>query len=262
MKKIFFILFFIPIICFSQSKTIVAELLVDFTLKADEFIGFDSYNSCYYIEKNVLYKKQNDKIYQYQNVQFGKISKVDLVNPLKILIFYADFNSVVVLDNQFNEIQTISFSSLENPVLVSAVGLSIQNKLWIYSASYQQIGLYELASKKINYINVPIKEKFVFYQSDLNYFNWIDSNSNWYTTNLFGNVVSNGTVNSIEKLQIINDTYLMYQKDNAVFLENRLTKNEYKINNIENSFDKMFYKDQILSIFTNHKILRYKIILP
>ena len=42
-----------------------------------------------------------------------KIKKVDLINPLKVTLFYEEFNTVVLLDNQMNEIQKIDFSKNE-----------------------------------------------------------------------------------------------------------------------------------------------------
>ena len=261
MKKTLLLLF-IPFLGFGQSNVIKAKLIQTIEVQADEFIGYDNFDSFYYTLNNVLCKKTKDNFYQYQNLQYGKITKVDLVNPLRILVFYAEFNSAVLLDNQFNEIQSISFSQLETPTIVSAIGLSGQNKLWIYNTTDQQIGLYDLSSKTIKNLNVPIKEKFTFYQTDLNYFHWIDFNSIWHTSTIFGNVTTNGKIISQQNLQIKDSEILIYEIDNAVFIENTLTKNKYQISGIENSFKKMFYKDQILSIFTNNKILRYKIILP
>jgi hypothetical protein len=262
MKKTVLYFLIIPLVAFSQSKVIDAKLYQSISIIADDFIGYDSYDFCYYISNNVLFKKQNEKIFQYQNLQYGKITKVDIVNPLRILIFYENFNAVVLIDNQFNEIQTILFSELENPTIVSAIGTCGQNKLWLYNSLTQQIELFDIITNTSKAINVPIKEKFLFYQTDLNYFQWIDANFIWHISNIYGNIKQNGKINSIENLQIINSDLIIFKLDKEILLKNIYTKNEYKIENIENSFEKMFYKDQILSIFTNHLILRYKIILP
>lgn len=50
-------------------------------------------------------KKNNTQLWQYKNLSLGKITKIDLQNPLKIVLFYEGFNSVILLDNQLNEIQ-------------------------------------------------------------------------------------------------------------------------------------------------------------
>jgi hypothetical protein len=70
----------------------------------------------------------------------GKITKVDLQNPLKIVLFYESFN-VAPLDNQLNEIQKINFSSNANPIVITATGIASQNQLWVYNSLNQQIGL-------------------------------------------------------------------------------------------------------------------------
>jgi len=129
-----------------QSQNISAIKRDFYAFDADYFAGFDGFNSYYYVKDNVLYKKYEETIIQYQNLAFGKIKKVDLLNPLKIVIFYSDFNTVVVLDNQLNEIQKIEFSRLETPIIVSSTGISGQNKLWFFNTLNQQIGLYDLTT--------------------------------------------------------------------------------------------------------------------
>src|SRR5690606_39608233 len=81
--------------------------------EADTLIGIDNFGTVYFIKKNTLYKIEDNKNYSYSNVQFGKITSANSFNPLKIPVFYEDFNAAYILDNRFAEILKIDFNTME-----------------------------------------------------------------------------------------------------------------------------------------------------
>lgn len=262
MREIYLLLILFISSVQSQIKNIVPVELNSIPIVADEFIGFDSYDNCYYLSNMVLFKKHNDNLFQYQNPQLGKIKKVDILNPLKIIVFYEDFNTVVVLDNQLNEIQKISFSDTDSSILASCIGIAGQNRLWIYNTLNQQIGLFDLASLEINSLNIPIKEKFNFYQTNFNTFYWFDIKNNLNACDIYGKVSSIATDFEINKILAIDSNLALYQKGGSIFIKDFNSNEIYKIINIEKSFEKIAFKNQILSIFTNNRIINYKITIP
>lgn len=231
-------------------------------IDADCFIGFDGFKNCFYTKNNVLFKKVGDSNLQYQNPSLGKITKVDILNPLKIIVFYEEFNSVIVLDNQLNEIQKVDLSKLETPVVASAIGISGQNKLWVFNILNQQIGLYDLNSNTYQNLGMPIKDGVSYYQTDFNYFQWIDKQNNWNTCTIYGRIFSSGKMETTSKMQLLNENKVLFSKDNSLFIRDKNTNKLYEIEIVEKSFKNFYYKDQILSIFTNKGITNYKITIP
>lgn len=263
MKQLFiFLLFSYPLLATSQIQTIKTTIINSETIEADDFVGYDGFGNCYYIKNNVLFKKTEKQLLNYQNLSLGKIKKVDILNPLKVVVFYEEFNTVVLLDKQMNEIQKIDFSKNETPIIASAIGMSGQNQLWLYNSLNQQIGLYDITSNQYKNLGVPIKENLLFYQTDFNTFDWIDKQNQWYSCSIFGRVINNGVFESQNQMQLLDKSTLLYSKENNLFLIDRTTTLEYKIEIVEKSFEKFYYTDQILSIFTNHEITNYKITLP
>ena len=65
------------------------------------------------------------------------------MRPMDTVLFYEDFNTVIFLDNQFNEIQKINLSESLPSLAVTAIGNASQNRLWIYDNLNQQISLYD-----------------------------------------------------------------------------------------------------------------------
>ncbi len=89
------------------------QLISSQKIDADEMVGFDGSENMYYIKNNVLFKKNKKELWQYKNISLGKITHVDIQNPLKTILFYENFNTVITLDNQFNETQKINFRRMK-----------------------------------------------------------------------------------------------------------------------------------------------------
>ena len=263
MKKPFFILCLLLLGVFSiQGQNKSASLLSSQALEATFFVGFDGLANLYYIENNVLYKKNNTQLWQYKNLSLGKITKIDLQNPLKIVLFYEGFNSVILLDNQLNEIQKINFNNDNSPIIAAAIGIASQNRLWLYDSLSQKIALYDFSNGNLKFITPALKSPPRYYESDFNTFQWIDEKLDWFSCNVYGNSTALGKVPSFDKIQIIVNQILLYSKGEHLYFQDFKTNKEVEVENVDKSFENFMYKDQILSIFTNRQIKNYKLTLP
>jgi len=63
--------------------------------------------------------------------KFGKVSLIDASNPLKVLLFYKDFSTIVVLDRLFAVRNIIDLRKL-NIFQVNTIGRSYDNNIWLY----------------------------------------------------------------------------------------------------------------------------------
>ncbi|UUF16023.1 MULTISPECIES: hypothetical protein [Flavobacterium] len=246
---------------FGQSQKVNASLISKFKIDADEFIGYDSFGYSYQIKNNVFSKIKGNEVFEYKNVSSGNITKVDIQNPLKIVLFYEDFNIVILLDNQLNKMTEINFSQNTNPIVVSAIGMSTQNQLWIFNTLNQQICLFDYLKNEYKTVSIPLTEGIKYYQTDFNTFYWIDKKNNWFSCDIFGKISSLGNVSDFDKMEIISSQKFIFSKANLLYLrENTNTISEIEV--LEKTFDKFYYKDQILSIFTTKEIVNYKIVTP
>ena len=263
MKKsllLFFIFFFT--VSFGQDKIYVAIKQVSTSLSADQFLGYDQFGFYFSIKNNVLSKTKKDEFFEYKNISLGKPTKVDIQNPLKIMLFYENFNTIILLDNQLNETQKINLSENNVPILATATGIVSQNRLWIYNSLKQQIGLFDYLKNTFLSITPSLQGNLKYYESDFNTFQWIDNNLNWYSCDIFGKITTLGKVTDFDQIQVINDHIILFLKDGKLQLQDIKNNTIYPIQNVEKSFKKFYYKDQILATFTNHGITNYKISIP
>lgn len=72
--------------------------------------------------------------YEYFNNSLGDLTYFDTTNPRKIILFYADFQKLIFLDNTLSEIGRVDIE-YNFPYDVRAIGSSRDDKLWIYDAT-------------------------------------------------------------------------------------------------------------------------------
>jgi hypothetical protein len=248
-------------IAFSQ-QPILAEKTNTIILPTETFLGFDNQQNYYSLKENVLSKTNSKQNFEYKNVSLGKITKVDFQNPLQIVVFYKNFNSVVLLDNQLNEIKKIDFNLQNNPINLEAVALSSQNQLWVYDGITSKIGLYSLLNGSNKWISTALEQPIKKYHSTYTHFYWLDSLNNFYAISIYGTIESLGSFPTFETIQLINDQVAMYSFENQLYYYEIKNNQSHNIKVAEKLVANFFFADGILAIFTQNEIINYKIILP
>lgn len=249
-------------ITYGQDQRLIATTLHSITLSADDFLGYDQFGYFYSMRNSVLYKTKGSESFEYKNPSLGKITRVDLQSPLKIVLFYEDFNTVILLDNQLNETQKINFSENSTPIVVTATGMASQNQLWIYNSLTQQIGLYDYLKNSYKSISTSFPESIKLFQSDFNSFYWVDQNNHWYSCDIFGKITSKVKLPDFDSIVIINDHQFIYYKDKSFIFQDIAKNQKLEFEISEKTFEKFYFQDQILSIFTKGVITNYKIATP
>jgi len=95
----------------------------------------DNLDNIYILSSTNQVKKLNgngDSVAVFNDVKkFGQASLIDVSNPLKLLLFYKDFLTIVVLDRLLT-VRTIIDLRKRNILQVQAIGQSYDNKIWVY----------------------------------------------------------------------------------------------------------------------------------
>ena len=258
---VFLFCYFFSVAAFSQT-TLITEKLDSIRWSVDRYLGFDPQQSQYAIEDNVLLKRTKNQIVVYKNLGLGKIERVDFQNPLQLVVFYKEFNTIVLLDNQLNETKRIDLNLSPTFIQLEAMGLSVQNKLWVFDGNSNQLGLYSTTKDHTNWITVPNSNPLVTYASDYTFFYWIDSQKKLTSSTIYGKVTVLGNLPKYDTIQLIDATTAVYCIEKQLYLYDIVRGSSRKIEITENFVDNFFFKDGILAIFTQNKITNYKLILP
>ncbi|MCW5906493.1 MAG: hypothetical protein KIS94_01420 [Chitinophagales bacterium] len=108
------------------------RLINTYKVKANS-VSADKFGNFYTASNNKILKFGSDGkyLFPYEEFRYGKIGMLDVTNPMKLLVFYPDFLTVVSLDRFLSPLSTYNFFSLgyQN---IAAIASSVDGRLWFY----------------------------------------------------------------------------------------------------------------------------------
>lgn len=165
----FFPFFFLCVLQFSFGQGISIKLTGKIPLEAEKYVGTDNYGNSYFIKQNIFYKNGEDKTYQFNDLQLGKLTSVDIINPLKITLFYENMNTVVFLDRHLIEIGRINFTVLPKFRSLGFATTASNNSLWIFNVNSQQLEIFDYLKKATLASSQPIGQNVIGQKSNFNF---------------------------------------------------------------------------------------------
>jgi hypothetical protein len=136
--RAFLIISFIAMLstnCFAQKANPDSFVLIKTYTGNIASVAMDNLDNLYIISSTGQIKKINaagDSVGIYNQARnYGQLFSIDVSNPLKLLLFYKDFSTVVILDRFLanQSVFDLKRFSILNP---SAIGNSYDNKIWVY----------------------------------------------------------------------------------------------------------------------------------
>ncbi|WP_121353974.1 NHL repeat-containing protein [Flavisolibacter nicotianae] len=98
-------------------------------------VAIDNLDNLYVVSSTGQLKKFNsrgDSVGVFNGLRaYGKLQTVDVTNPLRLLLFYKDFSTVVILDRLLASRASIDLRR-HNVLQPAAVGLSYDNNIWVF----------------------------------------------------------------------------------------------------------------------------------
>lgn len=135
-KQLIFSLLVCIISCFAKAND-SSIVFKHFKTIYGDFKNFsvDNLGNIYLINSSNQIKKLNnnfDSVAVFNDTrQYGNITQIDVSNPLKILIFYGEFSTILVLDRFLNVRNKIDLRK-QNIFKASTITLSYDNYIWLF----------------------------------------------------------------------------------------------------------------------------------
>ena len=264
MRILVFILFSVVLYPAEAQEEISVKLLDSISLNADNFIGVDDFENYYYTKGNTLYKQTSDQTYVYTNTSLGVITTVDITNPLKILLFYRDFNTIVILDNRLNELtDRINLSNVPYGKYAAFATIASNNNLWLFSLDDAILTLWNYEIQETVFDSQPLS----FYLDDFETalqvssyeYCWVLSDKGILQFNEFGSLIATVKLEKIMALQPYGSGVLYLEKDEVFYLENESAKKLATVNKIHLSTN-FFVNKNTLYFFHSDWLYRYRIL--
>ena len=247
--------FNIIIVCFLlffANKSISAQNLATDTnpirLSTERFVGIDNFSAVYTINQNILYKSWNAQIWQFGDYTLGTITKVSITNPLKILLFYQNLNTVVILDKYLNEIERIDFNTTVNFKNPSFVSLANDQSIWLFDNNAQQLELFDLETENTLFTTLPVKGIPIDEHCNFNYC-WMLTENKILQFNIYGNQLTEINNNNFEQIHIYKKGILL-KKEDALYSMTVQAKEFKKLNLPKIPIEHFYVTGEILYIYS------------
>ncbi|GAA3513540.1 hypothetical protein GCM10022393_29170 [Aquimarina addita] len=254
MKKIILFLAVISLF-YKLSAQVNPKQLDSIALKADRFIGVDSFGAIYFTEGNIFYKKWNQQQWQFGDFILGELTDVYVLNPLKIVLFYQPSNTVVLVDKYLNEIDRINFNTITEFKNVTQVSPANENRIWVFDSNTQQLEIFDTTSEKTIVKTQPISTLPHSQHSNFNYC-WLLTSDKLLLFNIYGSLLTQIENENFLNLKIINNDLILQKEDGLYFLSNKAQKKE-KINLPEIPIKQFYVTNEILYIYDQRKIYSF-----
>ncbi len=187
----------------------------------------DHLGNVYMIKGNVLKKFTNmdeEEPVEYSNNEHGQISFVDVSNPLRILVFYKDFNTILFLDK--------TLSVIGDPVQLDGLGhlntglvcASNNGGFWLYDNRKEQLYYYnadlENIHKSISINSISNGEKKPVYLIEKNNFIYLNiPDHGIFLFNHLGKYKQMIPLVNIREFQVMNEDILYFSKENKSLIK-------------------------------------------
>ena len=142
-----------------------------------------------------------------------------MFNPLKIKLWYSDFSTLIVLDNNLNEILRTDFTSLYPDFEITEISSSNENIIWIFDQNNMMVKKYDFVKNKfVNSVQVQLNENVLDMKSDYNFL-WLITKNWFYKINYNGSILMKKSIDNFEKIHFYKNDILLYGNKNLFYFD-------------------------------------------
>ena len=165
------------------------------------FFTVDKRNNIYFInDKNevVKYNSADSTQITYSNKTLGKPALIDVNNPMKILVFYPDYSTMVILDNTLSQISSLRLTTLNGTTACQPLAICRESEsdfIWMYDAlsrkliRFDETGTIVSESEPFDELfEFPLETPYIF--SGDNKVLFLDQTNGLYIFDIYGNYIS------------------------------------------------------------------------
>lgn len=232
-----------------------------FTIKHTvDFFTTDNLTSTYVVngEEIIKYNPSGKLLSKFSNKRYGTISSVDANNPLKILLYYKDFQQLVFLDNQLSQNgDAIPLESLGYEQCDLAC-TSFNNSFWIYNKQNNELIRFNENSKQVaktgnlkQLLQAELKPNFMIEHNSYLYLNCPAIGI--YVFDMYGTFNKIISIKNLKKFQVNNSIIYYYAEgkftsyDSKTFEEKSIPYSDTLIKGVRIEKDRLYlqYADSV-----------------
>ena len=209
-------------------------------------IEIDGFGNLYVITNNEIIKYNVAGILQkkFSTKRYGKIEFVDAMNPLKILVYYKDFQQIMFLDNQLTESSAMISIEKLGYEQTSLVCSSSNNSFWLYDKQNNELSRFDSELKSLvktgnlkRILDIDIKPNFMLEHNNYIYLNC--PSEGILVFDIYGTFYKTIPLKNLKEFNVVNGDVFYYENN---------TLKQYQAQTF-NTVQKQFSDTLILTVY-------------
>jgi len=253
-------------ICLAQnSSDSTFQLLHEISIKSTCIIADNLQNIYIATEKGQVIKfdKNGNQQFEYNNNRLGEVGKIDVRNPLTILVYYPDLAVVVILDRTLAPIKELNLYDLAI-LEPKGVALANDNNIWVYDEvaallkKVSQTGEILFESRNLNQLTRKnLSPSFVLEKNNLLYLS--DLENGLFIFDNFGQLKQEIPIKGIARFQVVGQQLFLKKEGKyfQLFLDT-LEKEIVELPKIETTIDDVFINGQLVYLIGKKTIKAFQ----
>ncbi len=262
--ELLLILFFPTLLC-SQVKDTVLQLVRAIPIQSIYATTDNLQNIYIATEKGQVlkYNKNGEKLYEYNNNRLGQIGKIDAANPFVLLLYYPDFQLIILLDRTMSEIKKISLFDL-GILEPRAIAMANDNHIWLFDQvsavlkKVHQAGQVLFESRNLNQIlGQNIRPVFMLERHNQLFLS--DPENGLFIFDIFGQLLQKIPIKGIRQFQAF-ENQLIYAQEGQLhsIILDVLKKNRIRLPSEKNEIQDVNIQGNLMFIAQKECIKVYK----
>ena len=265
MNKVYSTLSILAFALITFSFSADGELKNLFTIKSSaDFFTTDNLGNTYLVKGEEIkkYSQTGDLLKVFSNKTTGKITSIDVTNPLRILVFYKDFATILIIDDLLSQngdpMNLLDYSLEQSDVICT----SFNNGIWFFNRENMELVRLDETFKPVvntgnlnRLLSTDLKPNFMIEHNGYIYLN--NPAEGVLVFDIYGTYYKTITIKGLQRFQV-KDYVMFYYLDGVLKSYNvkDLTQKELPFKGVtdvriekDNYF--LFYPDSVVVKTTN-----------
>lgn len=265
-KLLFIIFLLVNSFCFAQNYPDSTYQLIQTIPINSTYLIADNLQNIYVATQRgqvIKFDKNGKQQFEYNNNRLGEIGKIDIRNPLTILVYYPDLAIVVILDRTLSPIKELNLYDLEI-IAPRGIALANDNNIWVYDEvaavlkKISQTGETIFESRNLNQLTRKnLSPTFLLEKNNLIYLS--DLENGLFVFDNFGQLKQEILIKGIERFQV-EGQQLFFEKRGQycqLFLDT-LEEEIVKLPKLEIAIENVFVSGQFIYLMDKKTVEIYQ----
>jgi hypothetical protein len=204
------------------------------------------------------------KLYSQSSKSLGRISRIESVNALKILLFSEEQQLIAMTDNTLTAIQGVISLSEQGFGYVSIIATSIQpSKLWVFDQINSKITLLDLSNSKqsqeVENLRGLLKTNEIISMEEKNGKLLLsDKEHQLFILDMYGSLIDIHKLGPENQIEILEEYSVLILNNENTEEYNLQTRQKKAIELPFSKFDKLQWRSPYLYVEESNKLIKYK----